>query len=149
LKGFHMPEDVKVGASAKMFLRDSEGRVLVMLRSETSKRFKLVWDMPGGKVDPGESLEEALRRELSEETGLACGELTKLGTRTFDIDAIPCIETLYSGDLVGPPEVRLSHEHVEHRWVSIESLIAEEIPIMPHLANFIKECKELQNDDQI
>jgi len=142
-----MPEDAKVGASTKMFLRNSEGRVLVMLRSETSKRFKLVWDMPGGKVDPGESLEEALRRELFEETALACGELTKLGTRTFDIDGLPCIETLYSADLAGPPEVRLSDEHVEHRWVSIASLSAEEIPIMPHLANFIKECRELQTDD--
>jgi 8-oxo-dGTP diphosphatase len=142
-----MSEDVKVGASAKMFLRNSEGKVLVMLRSETSKRFKLIWDMPGGKVDPGETLEEALRRELSEETSLACGELTKLGTRTFDIDGRPCIETLYCADMIGPPDVRLSDEHVEHRWVSIASLIAEEIRLMPHMASFIKECDKLQTDD--
>jgi len=142
-----MPEGVKVGSSAKMFLRNGDGRVLVMLRSETSKRFKLIWDLPGGKVDPRESLEEALRRELSEEAGLACGELTELGKRTFDIEGTPCIETLYSAKLIGPPDVHLSDEHVEHRWITIESLFSEEITLMPHLAEFARDCKELQNDD--
>ncbi|MDX8054633.1 NUDIX domain-containing protein [Lentzea sp. BCCO 10_0798] len=44
------------------------GRLLVV-RSRNKKAFYL----PGGKIEPGESLEEALRREVSEELGVEAG----------------------------------------------------------------------------
>ena len=44
-------------------------RVLVLRRSADSPQFAGLWDLPGGSVDRGESLEEALRREIREETG--------------------------------------------------------------------------------
>ncbi|MBA3449237.1 MAG: NUDIX domain-containing protein [Pseudaminobacter sp.] len=40
---------------------------------------------PGGRVEPGESNEEAARRELLEETGMIVGELSPL--RNYEIDA--------------------------------------------------------------
>ena len=43
-----------------------EGRVLLCQRPE-GKRFGLLWEFPGGKVEPGESPEAALERELREE----------------------------------------------------------------------------------
>ena len=49
---------------AGLIFRD--GRLLVCQRHETSA-FPLKWEFPGGKVEPGERSEDALRRELKEE----------------------------------------------------------------------------------
>lgn len=50
-------------------LIDGDGRVLVQQRPP-DKPMAGLWEFPGGKVDPGESPEAALRRELDEELGL-------------------------------------------------------------------------------
>jgi 8-oxo-dGTP diphosphatase len=50
-------------------LIESEGKLLVCQRRRGSK-FELQWEFPGGKVEPGESLEAALERELQEELGV-------------------------------------------------------------------------------
>jgi 8-oxo-dGTP diphosphatase len=50
-------------------LIESEGRVLVCQRRR-GDRFALLWEFPGGKVEPGEELSEALARELNEELGV-------------------------------------------------------------------------------
>jgi 8-oxo-dGTP diphosphatase len=45
-------------------------KYLITRRLKTSKYMPLKWDVPGGIVEPGETLEEAICREVSEETGL-------------------------------------------------------------------------------
>lgn len=50
-------------------LVDSDGRVLIAQRSE-KKSLPGLWEFPGGKVEKGESPEEALIRELHEELGI-------------------------------------------------------------------------------
>jgi len=47
-------------------LEDTAGRILLAQRPEASHQGGL-WEFPGGKVEPGESVAEALRRELREE----------------------------------------------------------------------------------
>ncbi|WP_406859097.1 NUDIX domain-containing protein [Streptomyces sp. HUAS MG47] len=49
---------------AGVIVTDAEGRVLLGLHPTS------VWELPGGKVDPGESIETAAARELAEETTL-------------------------------------------------------------------------------
>ena len=50
-------------------LIEFEGKLLVCQRRRGS-RFELQWEFPGGKVESGESLENALARELQEELGV-------------------------------------------------------------------------------
>lgn len=49
-------------------LIESDGKLLVCQRRRNDS-FALMWEFPGGKTKPGESLEEALERELQEELG--------------------------------------------------------------------------------
>lgn len=53
-------------------LRD--GRLLLVRRADNG-----LWDILGGRVEPGERVEDAARRELHEETSLSGGTLTLLG----------------------------------------------------------------------
>ena len=53
-------------------LRDSHGRVLITERVGGGP-FQGMWEFPGGKIGDGESPEQALQRELSEELGVELG----------------------------------------------------------------------------
>jgi 8-oxo-dGTP diphosphatase len=61
------PVDVAVGV-----LIDPDGRFLLTSRPP-GKVYAGYWEFPGGKVEPGESVEQALRRELHEELGITIG----------------------------------------------------------------------------
>ena len=54
-------------------LIDPDGRVLIAQRPP-QKAMAGLWEFPGGKVEPGESPESALIRELAEELGIAVKE---------------------------------------------------------------------------
>jgi 8-oxo-dGTP diphosphatase len=59
---------------AACVLLQKDGLILAVSRKSNSDDF----GMPGGKVDSGETVEQAARRELKEETGLDAGTLRKL-----------------------------------------------------------------------
>jgi 8-oxo-dGTP diphosphatase len=50
-------------------LIEADGKLLVCQRRRTDS-FGLMWEFPGGKLEPGESPEQALARELQEELGV-------------------------------------------------------------------------------
>ena len=56
-----------------------EGDRILMLRQYRYAVGQVMAELPAGKLDPGESPEEAARRELREETGQACQSLVRLG----------------------------------------------------------------------
>ena len=61
------PVDVAVGV-----LIDGDGRFLLTSRPD-GKVYAGFWEFPGGKLEAGESVETALKRELHEELGIAIG----------------------------------------------------------------------------
>ena len=72
------PVDVAVGV-----LIDPEGRFLVTSRPN-GKVYAGHWEFPGGKVEAGETVEQALRRELHEELGIMIGPAQPWKTTLHD-----------------------------------------------------------------
>ena len=76
--GHRAPVDVAVGV-----LIDAQGSFLLTSRPE-GKVYAGYWEFPGGKLEAGESVEEALRRELHEELGITIGAVQPWKTEMHD-----------------------------------------------------------------
>ncbi|MCX2863388.1 NUDIX domain-containing protein [Paucibacter sp. PLA-PC-4] len=66
------PVDVAVGVLVERDAAGREGRFLLTSRPE-GKVYAGYWEFPGGKLETGESVEQALKRELHEELGITIG----------------------------------------------------------------------------
>jgi phosphoglycolate phosphatase-like HAD superfamily hydrolase/ADP-ribose pyrophosphatase YjhB (NUDIX family) len=91
-----------------------------------------LWGIPGGKIKWSEPSEDALRREIKEETDLEISEIEFvlaqdcIHSKEFYRDA-HFILLNYVCRCVGQPEVRLNEEAREFRWVTVE--VALKMPI--------------------
>jgi 8-oxo-dGTP pyrophosphatase MutT (NUDIX family) len=106
---------------------NDEGRVFVQKRALSQRRFPGGWDIAGGHVEPGETLQAALAREIHEETGWNLVSILRL-VDTFDWDdpahGAPRREfdfvVAVDGDLDRP---RLEEsKFTEWRWVGLGDL---------------------------
>jgi 8-oxo-dGTP diphosphatase len=112
-----------IEVSAALILE--RGRVLICQRASGAHHAEM-WEFPGGKREPGESGEAALKREISEELGVSVepGDLISKAHSAFGDKEIQLSLYLCSGMGVHP-ELR---EHKALAWVYGEDLLGYELP---------------------
>ncbi|MFZ1258334.1 MAG: NUDIX domain-containing protein [Candidatus Saccharimonas sp.] len=113
---------LQVGVKALLF--NSEG-ALLLLKSSKLRGENLVdiWDIPGGRIAPGEQLLDALAREIKEETGLTLASEPTLLTAQDIIPAgknIHVIRLTYCTKATG--SITLSDEHSDYAWADPSEL---------------------------
>ena len=67
----------KIIVTGGALIKDSSGRILLQKRSDYGD-----WGLPGGAMEPGESIEETMIREVKEETGISIKEYNFLSVYT-------------------------------------------------------------------
>jgi 8-oxo-dGTP diphosphatase len=89
-----------------------DGRMLLLQRPTGT------WEPPAGRLQPGESFEEGAVRELYEETGILVAPHSIIATWVGEAPSGRRLASVtYAGRTEGA-EVRLSEEHLDHRWVT-------------------------------
>ncbi len=102
-----------------------DGKILLGLRAPSKKVWPCHWDTIGGRVEAGESLDEALVREVQEEVGVTPTEFRLIATvreRQPEIygDALHHIYAV-TGWQGGEP-ANICDEHTELKWFSVSEM---------------------------
>jgi 8-oxo-dGTP diphosphatase len=103
----------------------ADAQRLLLCQRQDGPHLPLLWEFPGGKVDPGESPTDALARELQEELGVqSC-----IGPRIHEVrHTYPEKKVwirFYAAAISGTPKPYI---HREVRWVDVEDLGSYEVP---------------------
>jgi 8-oxo-dGTP diphosphatase len=114
-----------------------DGRVLASRRTEPP-RLAGLWEFPGGKVESGESDEQALVRELAEELGVVAVIGERLGPELPIGDT--AVLRVYLVTITGEPELV---DHDAHRWLAHDELrsvpwIPVDLPLVDLLAEHLR-----------
>jgi len=104
--------------AVKGIIQRDDGKILVLKRSERDDHKPNVWETVGGGMDAEESPQEALLREIHEETGLTVNVLEPFNVFTFKKDngefkvGITFVCEYVHGDVL------LSEEHSAYQWIN-------------------------------
>ena len=112
-----------VGVGCGAFILNEKGELLLQLRNKAPE--KEYWSIPGGKVELFETFEEAIKREVKEETGVEvevncllgiCDHIIKNEGRHWVSPSYLCKITK------GEPKIMEPTKHLEMKWFSLNNL---------------------------
>lgn len=120
---------MRVELIAKVVVANDKGEVLLLRRSKTAPRRALQWDLPGGGVDDtDETYAHTCAREAAEEAGFVVEAKSLALVRaesavSDDGEKTPMTFLYYATHLSNTPEVKLSYEHDQFKWLSLDDAI--------------------------
>lgn len=89
--------------------------------------FKGMWEFPGGKIEPGEKQEQALKREIKEELGTNINVEEYLCTVIYEYPTFHLIMDTFICSLFDNKLQKIYHnskelEHEDYKWLTIDNL---------------------------
>ena len=100
----------------------SEGKILLLRRSENAGKYPNFWSPPAGHVERGETFKEGAHREFQEETKLDIDINSLVYLTTLKDSKYNRIIKLYTVELPSQPEPELDHEHNDWGYYDVDSL---------------------------
>lgn len=94
------------------------------------KNHRLEWELPGGRIEPGEFPEQCLQREIDEELKLAVEVLRIIDAQVFEvIQGKRVFLVTYLCEMMNEDHtVEISHEHTAYGWFTRQDLYCINIP---------------------
>lgn len=103
-----------------------DGKILIIQRGADEDVFPNLWELPSGKREPFEKSQDALVREVEEETGVKVKPILPVDVFEFRVEKEDEIrdatQISFLCKPVGEPKVKLSHEHQNFAWIKKDEL---------------------------
>ena len=135
----------KTGRGVGALVYNDKNEILLLRRNEDGRR--KTWAMPGGKVDEGETFDEALKREIMEELGVEI-ELAEPFSAKPDILEGRLFETVcYKVKIKGDPVIMEKNKVDKLEWFSLDNLPEIDYPPSRDAINIYKQNKKVFHID--
>ena len=135
----------------KALIRNEEGKVLLLQvnPAKLQGERKDYWDLPGGRVQKDDSVENTLKREVLEETGIdqivdikpISMVLSNIRIPLSGSDSVGLILSVYSCNIADSATIALSDEHKAYEW--FEPKKAAELLRVKYPEGFCRAIEEL------
>lgn len=112
-----------IGVGCGAFILNEKNELLLQLRNKAPE--KEYWSIPGGRVELFETFEEAVKREVKEETGADVEVIRLLGICDHIIkdEERHWVSPSYLCKIVsGEPRIMEPTKHLDMKWFSLDSL---------------------------
>ena len=136
-----MAEQIRPTVTVGPLIFNKEGKLFLM----QSPKWHNKWVIPGGKIELGETMEHAIKREIKEETNLELYDIAFLTVLENIFDPVfikkkHFIHINFTAKVKEPFDVKLNEEAIAHKWVTLAE--AEKMDVEPYTRKLILLYKE-------
>lgn len=112
--------DIPYGLTMRGLLKQSD-KFLILKRHPNSKTNLNRWELPGGKVDPGEDFDDALIREFVEETELNIKIADLIGSVQENFPYKRTIALVMHVEVIFG-KIAIIEEHIDWKWAAMDEI---------------------------
>ena len=149
LKPYQTPrlneEKKELQKNACAVIVDSDNKILLLKRAPDSKIWQpSKWSLVGGAINKGETPEQAVKREIKEETGLDVSKFIKSFSIQKNSESIEHIFACrYDGEST---DIKLNEENTNYGWYDVDEM--KFLDIVPHLIEYITMVFKPDDDEK-
>jgi ADP-ribose diphosphatase len=123
--GFKIQRSVVRHAGSAVMMAVDERKRILLVRQYRLPAEKYLWELPAGRLDPGEKPLQAARRELGEETGYKAKKWTRLASFFVSPGYVGERMTIFLATELTPGEATpMEDERIEVRWFAAKEIAA-------------------------